>query len=64
MGSDGKHNVFEIPEAKNNKPGYLSIFISVLSLLLLLPWAFTSKFLSFANSYIDFISDKLARSTL
>ena len=64
LGSEDKNIVFETPEAEIIKPGDLSDFISVLSLLFLLPGPFTSKFISFDKSYINFLSDKLARSTL
>ena len=62
--SSGWHDekTVEIPEAMT--AGDLSNFISVLSRVDLLPWAFMSKFISSAKSYIDFLSCKLARSTL
>ena len=64
LGSDGQNIVFEIPEAEIINPGDLSNLISDLSGLDLLPWASTSKDISFAKSYINFLSDKLARYTL
>ena len=63
-GSDDKNVVFETPEAETIEPGDLSNFIRVLSLLLGQPVAFISKCISFAKSYIIFLSFKLARSTL
>ena len=63
-GSDDKNIVFETPEAETIKPGYLSSFIRVLSRVDLLPRAFVSKFISFAKSYVNLLSTKLARSTL
>ena len=54
----------ETPEAKTSIPGNLSNLIRYLSLVLLLPVAFTSKFICFAKSYNYFLSDKLARCTL
>ena len=63
LGSDHKHFVMETPEAETKKPGDLNNFISVRSPDLLI-LAFTSKFISFANSYNNFLSGKLARSTL
>ena len=62
LGSDAKNIVFEIPEAEIIEPGDLSNFISVPSQVVLLPGAFTSKYISFAKSNINFSSDKLARS--
>ena len=62
LGSDDKNIVFETPEAVI--AGDLSNFISVLSRVVLLPQAFVSKFISFAKSYISFLSCILARSTL
>ena len=64
LGSDDKNIVFETPEAETIKPGELSNFISLLARVDLLPGAFRSKCISFAKSYINFLSDKLARSTL
>ena len=43
LGSDGKDIMFEKPEAETSKPSDLGNFIRVLSLVLLLPVAFTSK---------------------
>ena len=63
-GPDCKYIVFELPEAEVIKPGDLSIFISVLPQVDLLPVVFTSKYISFAKSYDNFLYDKLARSTL
>ena len=63
-GSDGKNNVFEIPEAELIKTGDLGTLIRVLFRVDLLPWAFTSNYISFAKSYNNFLSAKLARSTL
>ena len=62
--SDDKKIVFETPEAETIKPGDLSYFIRVLSPVDFLPTSFRSKFISFAKSYISFLSAKLARSTL
>ena len=62
LGSDGKNIVFEIPEAEIIKPGDLSNFTSVLSQVVLLSGAFTSKYISFAKSNFNFLSNKLARS--
>ena len=53
--SDDKKTVFETPEAESLKPGHLSIFIRVLSLVLGRSVAFISKCISFAKSYINFI---------
>ena len=64
FGSDDTNIVFETHGAETNKPGDLSFFISVLSLIAFLSMAFRSKFISFAKPYITFLSDKLARSTL
>ena len=64
LGSDDKNIVFETPEAETNNPGELSNFMSFLSQTDLLPKAFVSKCISFAKSYIIFLSCKLARSTL
>ena len=63
-GSDDRNIVFETPEAETIKPGDLSYFIRGLSRVDFLPTAFVSKCISFANSYINFLSCKLARSTL
>ena len=63
-GSDGKNIVFEIPEAEIFKLGGLIYFIGGLFLVDLLLVVFTSNFISFAKSYINFLSDKLARSTI
>ena len=62
--SGGKNMVFDLPDAEIFKPGDLSNHESDLSQLDLLPEAFTSKHLSFAKSYIYFLSNKLARSAL
>ena len=62
--SDDKNIVFQTPEAENIKPGDLSNSIRLLSRVDLLPIFFTSKCISFAELYISFLSDKLARSTL
>ena len=62
--SDGKYFVLEIRKAEINKNGDSSNLISVLSRVDLLPGAFTSKYISFARSYIKFLSDKLAQSAL
>ena len=64
LGSDGKKIVFEIPEAGTVKPGDLSNFICVPSQVDFLPRALTSKYISFANSYFNFLLDKLGRLTL
>ena len=61
-GSDDKNIVFERPEAIIL--GELSNFISVQSLVDLLPTRLSSKCISFAKSYINFLSDKLAWLTL
>ena len=63
-GSDDKNTVFETPEEETIKPAELGNFISVLSRVDFLPIAFRSKFISFAKSYNNFLSDDLARSTL
>ena len=63
-GSDDKKIVFETPEAETIKPGDLSKFITVRSRVDFIPTAFTSKFISFAKSYNNFLSDILAMSTL
>ena len=63
-GLDDKNIVFETPEAEAIKLGDLSIFTRVLSRVDFLPKPFTSKYNSFAKSYINFLSDNLARSTL
>ena len=63
-GSDDKNIVFETPQAETLKPGDLNNFISVLSRVDLLTKAFVSKFISFAKSYIRFLSCISARSTL
>ena len=63
--SSGSHDriiVFETPEAEIIKPGDLSNFIRVLSRVYLLPGALISKYICFAKSYNNFLSDKLARS--
>ena len=62
-GLDGK-TIVQIPGAEIVKPGYSSNFKSVLSRVDLLPLVFTSKFISFANSYNNFFSDNLARYRL
>ena len=59
-GSDDKNIVFETPEAETNKPGDFNNFIRVLSQVDLLPGAFRSKCISFAKSYINFLSAKVA----
>ena len=59
-GSDDKNLVFEIPESMI--AGDLSNFVRVRSRVDLLPTPFTSERLSFAKSYPNFLSDKLARS--
>ena len=64
LGSDHKNVVFETPEAQTNKLGDLINFISVRSRVGFLPCPLSSKCISFAKSYINFLSDKLARSTL
>ena len=64
FGSDDKKIVFETPEAEIIQPGDLSSFISVLSRVDSLPGAFVSKIISFAKSYISFLSCKIARSIL
>ena len=63
-GSDDKNIVFETPEAETIKLGDLSNFIEVLSRVDFLPKPFTSKCISFAKSYISFLSDSLAGSSL
>ena len=60
--SDDKNIIFEIPEAII--AGDFSNFISVRSRVDLLPITLTSKSISFAKSYINFLSAKLASSTL
>ena len=60
LGSDDE-SIVQIPEAMI--AGDLSIFINERSLVFLLPTPLISKCFSFANSYIIFLSDKLARST-
>ena len=60
-GSDHKNNGFDTPEAEL---GDLSNFRRVLYRVDFLPEPFTSKCISFAKSYINFLSDNLARSTL
>ena len=62
--SDDKKTVFETLEAGTIKPGDPSNFIRVLSQVDFLPTAFRSKFISFAKSYNNFLSAKLARLTL
>ena len=64
LASDDRNIVFETPEAETIKPGELSNFISFLSRVDLLPGAFRSKCISFAKSFINLLSEKLARSTL
>ena len=64
MGSKDKNIVFETLEAETIKPGDLSNFIRVLSQIDLLHCAFKSKFNSFAKSYFNFLSYKLARLAL
>ena len=64
LASDDRNIVFQTPEAETIKPGELSNFISFLSRIDLLPGAFVSKCISFAKSYLNFLSDKLARLTL
>ena len=59
-GSDYKKIVCETPEAVTVKPGDLNNFIRVLSRVDFLPTAFVSKCISFAKSYINFLSAKLA----
>ena len=63
-GSDGKNIVFQIPEAETIKPGDLGNSVSKQSRVDILPEPLTSKCFSFAKSYNNFLSDKLARSTL
>ena len=63
-GSDDIKIVFETTEAETIKLGNFSNFIRVLPQVDLIPGAFRSKFISFAKSYINFFSDKLARSTI
>ena len=60
LGSVDKNIVFETPEAETIKPGQLSSSIRVLSRVDFLPTRLSSKYVSFANSYINFLSDKLA----
>ena len=55
---------FEIHEAETIKPGDFSKFMIILFRVDLLPTAFASKIISFAKSYINLLSCKLARSTL
>ena len=64
LGSGDRIIVFQTPEAETIKLGDLTNFISVLSRVDLLTWAFKSKIISFAKSYINFLSAKLAGSTL
>ena len=54
--------IVEIPEAI--MAGDLGIFISKRSEVDFLPGPFRWNCISFANSYINFLSDKIARSTL
>ena len=61
-GSDYRNIVFELPEAMI--AGDLTNFIGVLSLADFLPCPLSSKCISFAKSYINFLSCQLARSTL
>ena len=61
-GSDDKNIVFDIREA--TIAGDLSNFMRVRSRVDFLPRAFTSNYISFAKSYNNFLSAKLARSTL
>ena len=61
-GSNCKYIVFEIPEAMI--AGDFSNFISVRSRANLSPGPLTSKCISFAKSYNNFLSAKLARSTI
>ena len=63
-GSVDKNLVFETPKAETIIPGDLGHFLSVRSRVYLLPVAFTSNYLSFANSYNNFLSDKLAGPTI
>ena len=62
LGSEDRNIVFGTPEPIIT--GDLSHFIRVLSRVDLLAKAFVSNFISFAKSYINFLPDKLARSTL
>ena len=62
-GSEDRNIVFQTPEVENIEPGDLSNFIRFLSRVDFLPRAFKSKFISFAKSYINLLSCKLARST-
>ena len=62
LGSDDRIFVFQTPEAMIT--GELSNFISVLSRVVLLPTRLSSKCISFAKSYINVLSDKLAWLTL
>ena len=59
-----KKYFFETPEAEAIKPGDLSNFIRVLSRVDFLPIAFRSEFNYFTKSYINLLSDNLARSTI
>ena len=61
---DDKNFVLERAEAEIFKPGELSNLTGDLSQVDLLLGAFTSKYFSFPTSYINFLSCKLARSTL
>ena len=60
-GSDDE-NIVDSPESLI--AGDFSNFIRVLSQVEFLSGAFKSKCISFAKSYINFLSDKLARSTV
>ena len=62
LGSDDRNIAFETPEVMI--AGELGNFIRVLSRVDVLPTRLSSKCISFAKSYINFLSDKLAWLTL
>ena len=67
LGSDDNYLVFEKKFSSKDHaliPSDLSNLIGDLSLVLLLPKAFPSKYISLENSNINFLSNKLARSTI
>ena len=64
LGSHDENLVFEIPQADTIIIGDLSNFISMRSRVDLIPTAFISTYVSFAESYHKFSSNKLSRLTL
>ena len=64
LGSDDNHLIFDSLTDPGTIAGYLSNPIGDLSIVLLLPETHSSKNFSFANFYINFLTDKLARSAL